>query len=184
MHTGSDYDYYKVNLASGYSYIIKPRVHDMNNSGDGNTYTNDVLFSYHDGTDWSEVYDDTMSGDFMMLDGGTLYLWVAPYFQGTKGTYLLDVKITRTITTSVPKTSDCEVEVFPNPSSEFLNINCAGQLTQVSIFDISGRKVRSVLLNSTSSIEKINIADLDAGSYFILTEGKKEVKKQIKFVKQ
>lgn len=96
IHTGSDNDFYAVNLASGYNYSISARLHDSYSSGNGNTYTVDALFSYsEDGIIWSDAYDDVMSGSVSVANGGKVYFQVAPYFAGEKGTYLLDITITR-----------------------------------------------------------------------------------------
>jgi hypothetical protein len=45
-HITSDNDFYKIILPLGFNYKITPRIHDLYNSGNGNTYTLDGLFSY------------------------------------------------------------------------------------------------------------------------------------------
>ncbi len=95
-HIGTDIDYYKVNLPSGYDYKISARLHDSNNSGNGIAYSIDALFSYTtDGSSWSDAYDDVMSGNITLNNGGTVNFVVAPYFSGPTGTYLLELNITR-----------------------------------------------------------------------------------------
>lgn len=97
FHNSSDVDYYKINLASGYDYDITARLHDSFNSGNGNSYTVDAMFSYSiDGQNWSESIDDVMQGDISVVDGGTLYFVVTPWFGGSIGTYLLSLNLTRT----------------------------------------------------------------------------------------
>ncbi len=96
-HVGTDNDYYKIILPSGYNYTITPRLQDSYSSNNGNTYTIDALFTYSaDGINWSSVYDDVISGNITVNNGGTIYFHVAPYFQGNVGTYLLDVNLSRT----------------------------------------------------------------------------------------
>lgn len=97
IHSDDDVDYYKINLDPGYDYNITARIHDSYNSGNGQTYTCDVLFAYNQEGSWSDYYDDIMPSTINVSDGGTLYFYVAPYFAGEKGTYLLDMIITRTI---------------------------------------------------------------------------------------
>ncbi|MDR1878753.1 MAG: C10 family peptidase, partial [Bacteroidales bacterium] len=46
MHIETDVDHYKIELSSAYEYTVSARVHDAENSGDGNTYSVDVSFSY------------------------------------------------------------------------------------------------------------------------------------------
>ncbi|MEP7108141.1 MAG: C10 family peptidase [Ferruginibacter sp.] len=95
-HLGTDYDYYKINLPAGYNYTISARLHDAYNSGNGNTYSLDALFSYStDGVNWSGAYDDVLPGSLSMSGGHSIYFDVAPYFTGTTGTYLLDIQVTK-----------------------------------------------------------------------------------------
>lgn len=97
LHNSSDVDYYKINLNAGYDYTITPRLLDAFNSGNGNTYSVDGMFAYStDGVNWSEFYDDVMTGNFSVIDGGTVYFDVISYFEGDIGTYLLSIGITRT----------------------------------------------------------------------------------------
>lgn len=97
LHNSSDVDYYKINLNSGYDYIITPTLHDAFWSGNGNTYSVEALFTYStDGTNWSSFYWGDLAGNIMIADGGTVYFDVIPYIEGDIGTYLLSVGITRT----------------------------------------------------------------------------------------
>lgn len=113
LHNSSDIDYYKINLNSGYNYTITPRLHDSYNSGNGNTYSVDGMFAYStDGVNWSEFYDDVMSGNISIENGGTVYFCVIPYFDGKIGTYLLSTSITRT-----QITNSYTVSVTANPSN-------------------------------------------------------------------
>lgn len=102
-HVGNDYDYYKINLASGYSYTFNARLHDAYNSGNGQTYSLDALVSYSlDGVNLSDAFDDVISPSFTANGGSSVYFFVAPYFQGETGTYLLDLSVTRTPCTLSP----------------------------------------------------------------------------------
>ena len=113
LHNSSDVDYYKINLNAGYDYTITPRLHDAFNSGNGNTYSVDGMFAYStDGVNWSEFYDDVMTGNFSIIDGGTVYFDVISYFEGDSGTYLLSVGITR-----AQHTNNYTISVSANPSN-------------------------------------------------------------------
>jgi hypothetical protein len=141
IHNGTDVDFYQVTLPAGFSYSIHARVHDSYNSGNGITYTGDVMFSYKIGDKWSGSYDDVMPSDILLQDGGTLLFDVTPYFPGATGTYLLDMNITRStgIENSIEKR---HLLVYPNPASDLVTfqldlkqpgnikgtlINCFGQ---------------------------------------------------------
>jgi hypothetical protein len=178
-HIGTDYDFYKVMLPAGYTYTVTPRVHDSYNSGNGLTYTNDVLFSYNANGTWSDAYDDVIGGNFTAAGNTTIYFQVAPYFQGQTGTYLFQIQITRTLTTAVGDILDnAEIQIFPNPVSNILMIAGPGaQVESCSIFDMSGRLIR----DQEKSTE-INVSDLTAGSYFILVKTDKGVSRR-KFIK-
>ena len=113
LHNSSDVDYYKINLNAGYDYTITPRLHDAFNSGNGNTYSVDGMFAYStDGVNWSDFYDDVMTGSFSVIDGGTVYFDVISYFEGDIGTYLLSIGITRT-----QHANDYLISVSANPSN-------------------------------------------------------------------
>jgi len=95
-HIVSDNDYYKINLPPGYNYSINPRLHDAFKSENGNTYSLDALFSYSvDGINWSGTFDDVLPASITMSGGHTIYFHVAPYFSGEKGTYLLEIPLTK-----------------------------------------------------------------------------------------
>ena len=97
LHNSSDVDYYKINLASGYDYTITPRLHDANNSGNGNTYSVDAKFAYStDGVNWSVFYDDVMTGNISITNGETVYFHVISHNAGDIGSYLLSMGISRT----------------------------------------------------------------------------------------
>lgn len=103
-HTGNDYDYYKIELPAGYDYTITSRIHDVYANGTSNTYTFDGLVSYStDGTAWSDAYDNIISGNVSITNGGTIYYFVSPYFTGATGTYQLEANITRTQALSTEK---------------------------------------------------------------------------------
>jgi len=119
-HVGNDYDYYRLALPSGFDYTIYARAHDSYNSGNGQVYTNDVLWSYKSTAMWSTAYDDLMSGYISVRNGGDLYFLVAPYFLGETGTYLMDIQITRTPTGLEEIGADGGIQVYPNPANKLL----------------------------------------------------------------
>jgi hypothetical protein len=156
-HIGTDNDYYKIILPSGYNYTITPRLQDSYNSNNGNTYTLDALFTYStDGVTWSGVYDDVLSSNIIVNNGGAIYFHVAPYFQGSIGTYLLDVNLTRTASLGVNENQFADsIKVYPNPAKDFVTINSNdfdGELNQINLINIQGQ---SIFTNNTSNQSKI-----------------------------
>lgn len=146
LHVGTDIDYYKIVLSPGYNYSINPRIHDSYNSGNGVDYTVDALFSWSkDGINYSETYDDVMTEPVVMLNGGTLFIKVAPYFLGNTGTYLLDLNISRSLTTSVEnEASDELIFLYPNPAVDFVNIdlqNYSRIINRIDLCDVTGNQL-------------------------------------------
>jgi hypothetical protein len=166
FHIGSDLDYYKVVLPSGYDYTISPRLHDEYNSGNGQKYTVDALFSYslNNTNAWSESYDDVMTSSINVKDGGALYFKVAPYFSGSTGTYLMEIKINRTVCTNIeyfePSNS---ITIFPNPAKDILYIKSMEQIEILIIHDISGKEIKRY----DDINQSIDISFLTNGIYII-----------------
>ncbi len=178
-HVGNDYDYYKVSLPTGYIYTLTPRVHDSYDSGNGQSYTNDVLFSYNASGSWSDIYDDVINGSLTVSGGKTVYFHVAPYFQGQIGTYLLEIQIQRTVVTAIDdiwKNSD--ISLFPNPTTSYLSLKSeASQIEEISLFDSAGK-----LLFKKEDETTIDVSNMLEGSYIILVKTNKGIVRK-KFIK-
>ena len=66
--------------------------------------------------------------------------------------------------------SAAQINIFPNPANSVVNVTVSGIKTlpvHVAIFDVIGREVYSKTVNSNVVNERINIADLNSGVYFI-----------------
>lgn len=186
LHIGSDVDYYKIDLATGYDYTITARVHDSYNSGNGNTYTCDVSWIYKDGSSWSSSYDDVMGGDININNGGTVYFKVSPYFMGETGTYLLDIDVSRTIVSELEEiVSSDYLLIFPNPVTDNLNIKTENSINinSIEVVDVTGKQVLRI---NNPSFENNSFAfsvdDLKQGTYMLLINTKEKNWKH-KFVK-
>lgn len=128
LHNGTDQDFYKVVLAGGYNYSITARLHDSYNSGNGNTYTVDGLWTASgDGTNWSDTFDDVAPGPFALNGGGTVYFHVAPYFAGELGTYQLQLNIVRDQNVGIAEAgSTTNIALYPNPVRDNITIDLSG----------------------------------------------------------
>ncbi|MBL3549005.1 T9SS-dependent choice-of-anchor J family protein [Chryseobacterium sp. KMC2] len=91
-----------------------------------------------------------------------------------------DFKVTTTGTLATSETSKASssVYVFPNPASDVLTIKSKEKVNKVEVYDISGRKVVADLDGN-----KVNVGNLNAGSYIINIETK-EGKTTEKFIKK
>ncbi|MEI6577401.1 MAG: C10 family peptidase [Bacteroidota bacterium] len=168
IHIDTDYDFYKLNLAVGYNYYISARAHDSYNSGNGNVYTADVLWSYNSGSAWSSAYDDVMQGNINVYDGGTVTFQVAPFFIGNTGTYLFDISINRGPTAGITEIpTNNSFEIFPNPASDYISVkkleNC--HYDQWRIYNSIGQTIKQSL--EPSELLKIDVADLPNGIFFL-----------------
>jgi hypothetical protein len=171
-HTGTDYDYYKLELPAGYQYSIRPRIHDAYKSTDGNTYTLDAVFSYSkDGITWSDAFDSELDNSIITNGGTSFYILVSPYFTGDKGTYLLDISTTRSVATNIQEVELLNlVEVYPNPTKGLFNINWSDlklEVKSIEILDMMGQKIESFEIDKTNQIA-ILTENYSSGVYTIL----------------
>jgi len=54
-------------------------------------------------------------------------------------------------------------QIYPNPATEYINIQSSNKLQSVSIYSISGQKIKDI----NSKFDSINISDLLTGTYFV-----------------
>jgi len=175
-HTGSDYDFYKINLPQGYDYAITARLDDAYDSGNGNTYTLDGQFSYSfDGNNWSDAFDDVLPGDILVPNGGTVYFFEAPYFPGQTGSYLLDMHITRTPTTA---THDLDAEnnirVFPNPVMDVIHVDLTqneNHFERIKLVNLLGQVVSEQIIGEQKMLA-VPVNDYTPGMYSLNLESK------------
>jgi hypothetical protein len=179
IHVGNDMDFYKINLPAGSQYKITPRAHDSYNSGNGITYTNDVLWAFGDGVNWTEVYDDVVDGYFAMDGGQTVYFVVSNYYQGQTGTYLLEVLIEKG-TFGVDELLDSkQVTLYPNPASDFVTLSYVdfsilSLPLSVEIVDMTGRSVYTTeKIQPENSKLDIPLPSLKEGIYYLRVTGQK-----------
>lgn len=169
-HISSDYDFYRINLPAGYAYSITPRLHDAYNSGNGQSYTLDALFSYStDGSNWSDAFDDVVIGSIASIGGSAVYFHVAPYFAGETGTYLLDMSITRASVSAVVETEPGNtVKLYPNPAGDFVNVDLSdfqGKVHQVVVSNFQGQALRSFSNIAGGEVRALPLAGLPEAVY-------------------
>jgi hypothetical protein len=178
-HIGSDEDFYKIILATGFDYTITARIHDSYNSSNGQTYSCDMSWLYSIGNKWSDTYDDVMPGNISLINGGTVYFHVAPYFIGRKGTYLLDIDVNRVPSFGISDISTSEnLSIFPNPASDFVNIELKNRanVSIICIVDLTGKQI--IKINDPKFENNhlaIPISDLPIGPYMMLIQTDDEI---------
>lgn len=112
--------------------------------------------------------------------GQNVYIAIQCTSQDQFGFAVDDFKVTTTGTLATSEVSKkvSAAAVYPNPVSDILMINSKEKISNVEIFDISGRKINVALDN-----EKIDVKNLNPGSYIINIETK-EGKITEKFIKK
>ncbi len=184
IHNNTDYDYYAVNLQGGYTYYVTGRLHDSFSSGNGLSYTNDCLISLLVGESASDVYDDVLpSIKVTMYSTGPLVFYVSPYFEGKKGTYLLDIEIAREFGTGIQVIEQIpELSIYPNPAENELNIHVkdiGSPIINLDILDSQGRLIlREENIPKLDEIIRVDIQSLQKGIYFLRLTADKVYHKQ------
>jgi len=159
----SDGDYFKI-LISGIN---------------GTTPTNDTikyyLADYRNGqtlilNDWKKI-DLSSLGAIDTLVFNLESSDVGSYGMNTPAYFCMD-NITYTSTSSIENTANNNINIYPNPAKNVVNIK--GVLNaNISVNDITGKTVYSK--NNCSENEKVNVSNLNSGIYFIRIEGNKHI---------
>lgn len=103
-------------------------------------------------------------------NGQNVHIAIQCVSQDRFGFAVDDFKVTTTgtlATSEVSKVSSSSVSVFPNPTTDVLNIKSKDKVNSIEIYDISGRKVSAELVG-----DKVNVRHLNPGSYIINIETK------------
>lgn len=161
LHTGADLDYYDISLPSGTDYSIDARVHDSYNSGNGNTYSADVMFSYDLGSGYSSSYDDVLPDYIHVIGGGDVQFLVAPYFTGETGSYLLTAVVYEGIVdnTKDPSLQSRIIRFFPNPTTGNVKfeIPSTQKYSEINVYNAQGALVYTTTeVNGILSLEHMN----------------------------
>lgn len=174
IHVNTDNDYYKVVLPAGYNYTINARVNDQLSADDAGSYSVDVVWSYSldNGTTWSSVYSDVMSGtiDLTGYTGGTVIFRVSPSFAGNLGNYILKLgSITRSGTSSIPTVNLGTASVFPNPATDMITVDLSATGAHgisATLKDIQGKTVYATDA-ANQSVMTIPVKTLSTGIYIL-----------------
>ena len=74
-----------------------------------------------------------------------------------------------------------KVKLYPNPTSNILNVECVGTIQNIAVYNVLGQEVINKELNSTSTA--LDVSSLNSGIYVVKTvvDG---VTSSTKFIKQ
>lgn len=71
--------------------------------------------------------------------------------------------VTKAPTAGVTDINKKSVSIYPNPTTEVLNINVDSKINSADIYDIAGKLIRTVTLSDN----KVNVKDLEEGTYVL-----------------
>lgn len=171
FHTGTDNDFYKIQLPSGYDYNINARLQDSFDNNNGLIYSADALFSYSidNGLTWSEPFDTTIDNEIILQNGGNIIFHVAPYFSGFMGTYLLDIELNRQLLNLDDFDKNNAISLYPNPASDFVSVNLSSYsdiVNEIKIINVQGQIIKEIK-NINEVIVKIHLEGFSESLYFI-----------------
>ncbi|MEI6456670.1 MAG: thiol protease/hemagglutinin PrtT [bacterium] len=169
-HTGVDYDFYKITLPAGYTYVMSCVLYDLW-SDTSDIFTLEAIWSYStDGTNWSEVFDDTIPANIVMENGGTAFFHVTPIYTGETGTYQLKITVARNPLGIGETGSPGGITIYPNPASERLNIKSSdreGYISGYRLSDSEGRDIENITLPGSVPECTLNTGQLNEGFYIL-----------------
>lgn len=115
----------------------------------------------------SNVPLDGKAESVILLDESKNYLAISLVSQ--KENYTANDKVTlfNLISLGISSENDTKISVYPNPSSDFINISSEINADNYEIFDISGVKILS---NQFDQNARIDIRNLAAGSYILFVK--------------
>lgn len=102
-----------------------------------------------------------------------------------RGLFYCDLEGGKPSTTSIFKhtITEFETKIYPNPTNGYINLNFAENvngLINISVFDESGRMIKSIKSNINSNQFNFNISEFNNGIYFInISANKKFVTKKV-----
>ena len=128
--------------------------------------------------------DDGGTGSFTVLDvtgltpGSTLYIRANEY--ATNNYDKFRISVYNLSTTTVEDNIIKGLTLYPNPISDFLNIESKEVITKVKVYNLIGKLVKEITPNQKKAT--IHLKDVAAGIYFVKTEAnhKTSTKKIIK----
>ncbi|MEI7500851.1 MAG: thiol protease/hemagglutinin PrtT [Bacteroidota bacterium] len=169
-HNGLDYDFYKIALPEGYTYVLSGILYDER-SDPSHGYTLDGIWSYStDGKNWSAVFDDTIPHNIVMNNGGTVLFHLSPEYTGETGTYQIKIGVARNPLGIGETDSPDGITIYPNPASERLIIYSLDRQAYISGYqmnNIEGREIMNIKLPEPVPECTINTAQLNDGFYFL-----------------
>ena len=183
------------------SFGIKPDgtlwawgLNDVGQLGIGNTTNQFTPVQVGTDTDWVDVVSGGSGNDQFTIatkSDGTVWVWGdnqgGQYGNGTVGNPVY-VPTLMTGLCATLRTDEFQQEnvftMYPNPAKDVVNLayNLTDTNAIVSIYDVTGRLVHEVALDSVSGTRELNVSSYPAGVYMVLVKRGAEVVSSSKLV--
>ena len=141
------------------------------------TATNQINF-VPNFSDWNEVSISSIVGPYCVQNFRFKFEYQSG---GGNNLYIDNINISYQNSTSVKESNSNDVSLYPNPSSESLNISSSYEIKEIHIFDITGKKVLTKEYSPQKNIA-VSIADLNSGFYTLLINNG-QAQKTLSFIK-
>ena len=171
------------------SFGIKPDgtlwawgLNDVGQLGIGNTTNQFTPVQVGTDTDWVDVVSGGSGNDQFTIatkSDGTVWAWgdnqVGQYGNGTVGNPVY-VPTLMTGLCATLRTDEFQQEnvftMYPNPAKDVVNLayNLTDTNAIVSIYDVTGRLVHEVALDSVSGTRELNVSSYPAGVYMLVVK--------------
>ena len=155
---------------------ITLKIEDSSDSGSNHEWRDDTTFEYDTPNEWKTIAFDASSLNNTNFDRVVIFFDIQtnkPADESSDTFDIDDVKFgSYTALSSDHFEKLTNVNLYPNPSTDFININSAGTIEKYLIYDLTGRVVKNSNPNSNNFI--IDITSLNKGIYFVkLSSGDK-----------
>ncbi len=174
INTGSDVDFYKIEVPAGYYYTFSGNLYDLRYPFGSQKYTLDGVFSFTEdrGKFWSGTFDQSIPGTAVVNGPDTVVFKVAPIFPGATGTYQLDLKVKRSAGAAIkPESFDASnIKIFPNPAQNILNIDISNlheKMEQIILVDMTGKQVFNLVNPGDKTMLEIPVSNQAQGMYIL-----------------
>ncbi|MCX6198320.1 MAG: T9SS type A sorting domain-containing protein [Bacteroidetes bacterium] len=142
----------------------------------GHAIGSGVYFTLDSGTNWTSMSFDSITFRQLYSVGDTTY--AISYADGL-------FRFTRdggTVSVHEIKDATASILLYPNPAQNKLTVELSETVSEISVLDVSGRKLKTITGNFSGKTE-IDISSLPKGNYLLLLRETQNMK-TVKFVKQ
>lgn len=160
------------------AYTVKAFIKALNpNNGFSTDVNNTVTLSATGDFSVSATAAELADGLIIQYGFSVTGVPADPANEGTLGSVVVGAKATAS-TTDV---TISDFRMYPNPTTNLLNISSDTTIDKATVFNLLGQQVKTVDVNNSKT--ELNVCDLESGIYLVkITSGSKQISK--KFIKE